>query len=187
MYSVNIVRFRDKLQKDQDNLSVRRKLHENYEWLESFWREKYNGENLIDQFSREFNDFYWELEDVREIARRFSSYPPVGNSKMNFDPSESLKRATYYLRFHCELHEEGFPELEDDEKSTGANWTKSKLNALLTMTKQVRDNLFHGQKMQLAEDLYRRNKELVSMAAKVSDLILDNLEEAERHQFKIAE
>jgi hypothetical protein len=187
MYSTNLVRFREKLQKDNENLSARRKLHENYEWLESFWRKKYNGENLIDQFSREFEDFYWELEDFRDIARKFSSYPPVGNSKMNFDPSEKLRRATYFLRHHCDLNEERFPDLEGDEKKTGNKWAKSKLNAVLTMTKQVRDNLFHGQKMQLRDELYKRNKKLVSMAVEVTEVILNNLEKAERSQIEVTE
>ena len=109
----------------------------------------------------------------------------MGSSKINFEPAESVKRATYFLRHHSELHEIEFPDI-DDEKKIGAKWEKSSFNALLTIVKQIRDNLFHGRKMDLAEEQYARNKELVRMAIETTTIVLDKLEQAEYEKTLLA-
>ena len=174
--------FRERLDQDKENLRIRRTLHEHYEWLESYWQNRYNGNNHIDQFDREFGNFYWDRKDTKSIAREFSFYPPVGNSKMNFEPTVSLQRATFYLRYFCDLNEEEFPDTSN-EKEVGGAWTKSPFVALLTIVKQVRDNLFHGRKMELEEPQYTRNKELIGMSVEVTTIVLDNLEKAEENNY----
>ena len=179
MKAFEIRMFREKLSHDKTNLENRRTLHEHYEWLESYWQNKYKGNNHIDKFVEEFGEHYWEIPAIKEIARKFSFYPPVGSSKKDFEPTESILRATFCLRYFSDLHEEEFPDL-DNEKETGEKWTKSSFNALLTILKQIRDNLFHGRKMELAPEQYNRNKELIALSVELTTLILDNLENAEK-------
>lgn len=179
MKAFEIRMFREKLSHDKINLENRRTLHEHYEWLESYWQNKYKGNNHIDKFVEEFGEHYWEIPAIKEIARKFSFYPPVGSSKRDFEPTESILRATFWLRYFSDLHEEEFPDL-DKEKETGEKWTKSSFNALLTILKQIRDNLFHGRKMELAPEQYNRNKELIALSVELTTLILDNLENAEK-------
>lgn len=50
----------------------------------------------------------------------------------------------------------------------------------------MRNNFIHGQKRKVSKDTYQRDKDLVSMAAQVTDIILENLEEAEVFQSKSA-
>ncbi len=169
--------FREKLFKDNDNLVARRILHENYEWLESYWHDKYKGNNHIDKFTNDFNSFYWNLPEIKKISKKFSFYPPVASSNRNFEPTEAIKRATYFLRHHSELHDD-FPDT-NNEKEIGLKWTKSSFNALLTIVKQIRDNLFHGRKMDIEEERYNRNKELINMAVEATTDILEKLEQAE--------
>ena len=78
---------------------------------------------------------------------------------------------------------EEFPDL-DNEKVTGKKWTKSCFNALLTIIKQIRDNLFHGRKIELAPEQYNRNKELIGLSVELTTVILDNLENAEKETNK---
>ncbi|AGA80114.1 hypothetical protein [Echinicola vietnamensis] len=180
MKALQIRLFRERLAQDKENLSIRRTLHEHYEWLESYWQNRYNGNNHIDQFDKEFGEFYWARKDTKSIARKFSSYPPVGSSRMDFEPTVSLQRATFYLRYFCDLFEEKFHDTSN-ENEIGEAWTKSPFVALLTIVKQVRDNLFHGCKMELDEPQYTRNKELIGMSVEVTTIVLDNLEKAEEN------
>jgi hypothetical protein len=174
--------FRNRLSQDKENLEIRRTLHEHYEWLESYWQNRYKGNNHIDQFDKEFGRFFWDRDGTKLIARKFSFYPPVGSSKKDFEPTVSLQRATFYLRHFSELIEEGFPDTSN-EREIGELWTKGSFVALLTIVKQIRDNLFHGRKMELAEPHYTRNKELIGMAVETTSIILDNLEEGEEKNY----
>jgi len=178
MKAYEIKMFRERLEEDPDNRDSRRSLHEQFEWLEAYWQENYKGNNNVDKFCEEYDEFYWNIPDLKEVALRLAGYPPVGSSKNNFDPTESVQRATYFLRHNSDLMEDGFPE-EDHEIATANKWTKSSFNALLTVVIQVRNNLFHGRKMDLEKIPYDRNKELVSMAAEIVHLILDKLDQAE--------
>lgn len=178
MLATQIRLFRERLAQDKENLDLRRTLHEHYEWLESYWQNKYKGNNHIDRFGNEVGDYYWNMKATKTIAKKFAFYPPVGSSKNNFEPNVTIQRATFYLRYYSDLFEEEFPDTSD-EKEIGGLWRKSSFVALLTIVKQIRDNLFHGRKMELEELQYTRNKELISMSVEVTSIILDKLEEAE--------
>lgn len=171
--------FREKLKLDSENATLRRQFHEQYEWIEAYWDERYK-KNQLDRFSEEFGDFYWNLIELREIAHLFAMYPPVGSSTLGFEPSLTIKRATYHLLYFSNVLEEEFPEI-GDQKKLGAEWKKNSFSAVLTIIKQIRDNLFHGKKMEIAELQYERNKELVGFGVNFTTLILDNLENAEKN------
>ena len=51
--------------------------------------------------------------------------------------------------------------------------------ALMYIVRQIRNNLFHGNKLEIKEDQYQRNKKLVQTAASITKVILDNLKNAE--------
>jgi len=179
MKAYEIEMFRQRLAEDPDNLNIRRTMHEQYEWLDSYWKEKYGDANQIDKFCDEYEKFYWECAEVREVARKLSFYPPVGSSSYNIEPTPQIQRATYYLKHKSNLVEGGFPKNEAEE-ALASQWKKSSFNALLTIVKQIRDNLFHGQKMDLEENQYKRNKELVTMGANLTTVVLNRLGEAEQ-------
>jgi len=180
MLATQIRLFREKLAQDKENLDVRRTLHEHYEWLESYWQNRFKGNNHIDKFDKELGEYFWNLKQTKTIAYKVAFYPPVGSSKNDFQPSISIQRATYFLRYFSDLFEEEFPDTSN-EKEIGILWNKSSFAALLTIVKQVRDNLFHGRKMELEEPQYTRNKELITMCVEVTTIILDNLEQAEKN------
>ena len=49
----------DKICSDKEHQTDRRVLHETYEWLENFWRYKYQkGNNSIDDFIKEKAHFF---------------------------------------------------------------------------------------------------------------------------------
>lgn len=179
MNAIHIKLFREKLNLDQENSNLRKTFHEQYEWLEAYWDERYKN-NPLDRFSSEFGDFYWNIKEIKEVAHILAMYPPVGSSTLAFEPSPTIKRATFHLLYFSDVLEEPFPEIENN-KEVGAEWKKNSFNALLTIVKQIRDNLFHGKKMELAEDQYERNKELVGFGVNFTTLVLDNLEQAENH------
>lgn len=61
-------------------------------------------------------------------------------------------------------------------------WTSgdhAAFKALMYIVRQIRNNLFHGNKLEIEEAQYKRNKELVQIAASITEVILNNLKNAE--------
>jgi hypothetical protein len=169
--------FRERLESDPDNLQARRTFHEHYEWLESFWLDKYKN-NHIPKFAREYNSYYWTLPDLIKSTRILSAYPPIGSSKLlDFDPTPTIKKATFYLKYHNDIFLPEYPEFEN-EKEIGSQWSATPLEAILAILEQIRNNLFHGKKMDLEPEKYTRNKELIANAVELTTILLDKLEEA---------
>lgn len=180
MKAYEITMFRDRLSNDPENLNIRRTFHEHYEWLDAYWAENY-GSNSISKFCKDHETFYWDIISIREIARKFCFYTPVASSSYNFEPTKPIKSATYYLKHKGNLVQGG-PN-DDYEEQIAEGWKKSPFEALLTILKQIRDNLFHGKKMELEAEQYQRNKDLISMAVTATAIILDNLEKAEATKY----
>ena len=177
MHGAEITLFRKKLNQDIENKRARQTFHEQYEWLDAYWDEKYKS-NEIRQFSKEFHSFYWKIKELTEIAREYSIITPVGNSDLGFEPTLDIERATFYLKYKCDLHNIQLIEVETEIEKAN-DWKYSAFYALMLILKQIRDNLFHGKKMELNNEPYERNKLLVDLASKATTIILDNLEEAE--------
>ncbi|WP_052591925.1 hypothetical protein [Aureispira sp. CCB-QB1] len=177
MISENIIEFRSKLYKDLEALEYRRILHENYEWLESYWQQQFRGNNGIQQFCDAHGNFYWEIDCVIDIAKEFSILRPVGNSNQGFNPSENILRATYCLKYNSNLFDE--IEVIKDEQEIANLWQGTPFKAVFEIVKQIRNNLFHGQKMELEDGQFNRNKLLVKHAVNFTSCLLDNLIEAE--------
>jgi hypothetical protein len=182
------------IRRDDDHHSCRRVLHENYEWLEHFWRYKYNhGDLSIDDFIRDKGTFFWAMNEIKELAKEFASIECVGSNKEpEYAQSEEIARATMYLRYHCSLFDDKTPTCEGImcrqhkiDKGTcspenGLLWKGrynpiSAFKALVYIVRQIRNNLFHGHKLSLDPVQYERNKILVSLASRVTEILLANL------------
>jgi hypothetical protein len=185
------------IQADKEHHNDRRVLHENYEWLEHYWRYKYrNGDNSINDFIVEKGKFYWGLEIIRNFAREFASMECVGSNKNDrYAQTDEIARATMYLRYSCNLLNEETPTcnlIKCRPHKIGENicikenallWKRSfdstfAFKALLYIVRQIRNNLFHGHKLSLEPEQFERNKILVRLSAQVTGILLDNLVES---------
>lgn len=185
----------NKIRSDNDHLNDRRVLHENYEWLEHFWRKKYNREDQsIDDFITEKANFYWNTSEIKNFAKELASIECVGsNRKPNYTQNQEIAKATNYLRFYCILFEKNTPvcnsipcrqhktQIAVCSAATGRLWhTNDNSNfaafkALIYIIRQIRNNLFHGHKMTLDNEQFQRDKILVSIAARTSNFLIDHL------------
>lgn len=169
--------FRERLKNDPENLLQRRQFHEQYEWLEAYIDERYSN-NHIERFSNEFGKFLWKFDEIKSVAHSFALYPPIGSSSLGFEPTLTIKRATFHLLYFSGVLEEEFPEINND-KEIGQKWMKNSFNALFVIVKQIRDNLFHGKKIEIEEEQYQRNKELITLGVEFTTFVLEKLEDAE--------
>lgn len=159
MMDINEIRaFRERLASDPENREARRSLHENYEWLEGYWRSQFGG-NFFDQVWQAYGEYYWQsFPRLKEIATEFANQKPVGNNQnIDYAPSGEVITATNVLMVLDKT-----PQLH--------------FRALMIIVRQIRNNMFHGKKMDIVDETqYQRNKELVRFAAEITGLILDNL------------
>ncbi|MBN1364692.1 MAG: hypothetical protein JW976_07810 [Syntrophaceae bacterium] len=157
-----VLKFRRRLESDPDNLDARRSFHENYEWLEGYWLSKF-GEYHFDKVWKKYGNYYWQnLPEIQQISRKFADLRPVGNNEnLNYEPTQEVITATNLLQ-------------------TLNKTPNTHFRALMIIVRQIRNNLFHGKKMELSDELqYQRNKELVKLAKLVTEVILESLIDAE--------
>jgi len=160
--AIEIADFRRRLEADPENREARRSFHENFEWLEGYWRSQF-GDHYFDVAWDKYGDYFWEhVREVQQVAQVIAGLPPVGNNKdKNYEPSMEVKQATKLLQTLNETPKHHF-------------------RALMLIVWQIRNNLFHGKKMELTDERqYQRNKDLVMLATEVTEAILGNLVEAE--------
>ncbi len=189
----------DRIQSDKEHHRDRRNFHENYEWLEHFWRYKYKkGDNSIDDFITQKGQFYWNIKSIRVLAKEFASIECVGSNKdPDYAQTLMIAQATMYLRYICNLYDKDTPTCDTIScrehkirkghctKSNALLWKKDfdpvfAFRALMFIVRQVRNNLFHGHKISVEPDLFKRNKVLVELSAQVTEVLLTNLFESER-------
>jgi len=182
------------LQSDENHCIDRRTLHENYEWLEYFWRSKYkNGDSSVNDFIDDRGKFFWNLDLIKVLAHEFASIECVGSNKSsNYTQSEEIARATMYLRYCCNLFDDDIPSCDSIEcrqykknkglctKQSALKWKNNydeifAFKALIYIVRQIRNNLFHGHKMTIEPIQFERNKRLVSLAAQVTGILLEKL------------
>jgi len=147
-------------QMDPENLENRRRFHENYEWLEGYWRDRW-WTNGFKKFHENLGGYYWSIDGLRDLAHELAKMGPIGDStKPNYEPNQNVIEATQKLLAAKEGDEELF-------------------NATMILIRQIRNNLFHGRKMEISDhDAYERNKKLVHLARQITDILLDELEQA---------
>lgn len=186
-----IQNFRRKIASDAEYRRSRRDFHENYEWIEAYWRERFDD---VDQFCRMCGPRFWSLEEVRNSAREFALEECVGNSENpSYEQTREIAKATMYLRYRAGLWEteDKIPDCSTvgcrESKSVKGwcneimadQWTSGEhaaFKALVYIVRQIRNNMFHGHKLELESSQYDRNKRLLKIAATVTGVILDNLE-----------
>ncbi|GAA0890364.1 hypothetical protein GCM10009122_00420 [Fulvivirga kasyanovii] len=170
--------FREKIAKDTEYNDCRERFRNNYEDIEAIIGDR---RNLINNVAQKANqNKLWEQEGIKSAARKLCCLTPVGNKDRGFEAGTNILRATYFLRHHTGLFDkwDGFLEDLDDvnEIEIGSHWKgKDPILAVLTIVKQIRDNLFHGGKVQLENKVYERNKVLICLASEILDIVLKNI------------
>jgi hypothetical protein len=179
---------------DEQYSKDRKILYENYEWLEAYWRNKYNrGDQSIDSFILDEGFTCWQKDEIRKYAKILAENECVGSSRItNYEQNLEIAKATMYLRYFSGLFANSEPSCvsvpcREYKKATnfcteanGRLWTStdypySSFKALMYIVRQVRNNLFHGHKMTLIESQYSRNKLLVSVCSTVAKKLIDDL------------
>lgn len=192
--------FRRKIADDKEYHRSRQDFHENYEWLEAYWRGKFRSPDKfrsLGKFCEEYGPYFWSLKKIQDLAKEFAFDECVGNSdNPSYEQKQDIAKATMYLRYNAGFttSEGTIPDCSTigcrNKKSskgwcneTYANqWTigdHAAFMALMYIVRQIRNNLFHGNKLEIEEDQYMRNKKLVQTAASITKVILDNLKNAE--------
>jgi hypothetical protein len=168
MNAFDILSFRQHLEmNDPENKELRRTFHENYEWLDGYWRSNWKkaGNNAIFLFCETFGEYFWQnFPRIGELASSMGRLGLIGNSiKEDYSSTPQIVKATLLLR-----SSDGSP--------------VERFKSMMELVKQIRNNLFHGGKMELVEpEVYERNKNLVRHGAEITTILLDYLELAERN------
>lgn len=187
--------FRRKLVEDCCYHKFRQDFHENYELIEGYCRA-----NSIDcdRFCIKYSAYFWSLPRIQELSKKFAFSECVGKSdKSNYEQTEEIAKATMYLRYNASLSApDGIPDCSSigckNNKSSKGWCTRTYANrwvigdyaafkALMYIVRQIRNNLFHGKKMELDGEQYERNKRLIETAAEITKEILNNLQAAENY------
>ncbi len=188
--------FRRRLTEDCCYNETRREFHENYEWIEAYIR---GNSMTFDAFCNKYGSFFWSLSRIQELATSFAFDECVGNSDTaDYEQTQHIAKATMYLRYKAGLAISngripdcssigcrGFKSSMGWCNEDYANrWTKgdhAAFMALMYIVRQIRNNLFHGNKFELLNPQYERNKKLIKTATEITKEILDNLVNAEIH------
>jgi hypothetical protein len=176
----------------------------NYSLVEALWTDIQELGN-IDRFCEKFAHYYWNIPAIKEMARRFTTIECVGSSRLNRygnEQTEEIAQATSFLRHVTGLLSKGEAincdiigcrhskkeKLICNPKSA-ASWANRRdhvndadyasFKALLYIVRQIRNNLFHGNKFDLEREQKKRNIMLIKTASETMEIILDNLGEAE--------
>jgi len=148
----------------------------------------------LDKFCQRFGDYYWNLEELRESAWELAGQGCVGKSTDEYKPSDEVIKATMFL-----LHKTEIKPGKDEVPGCDAvnchktrhglqlcnapqqadEWNRSGFKAAMYIVRQIRHNLFHGRKLEVEPRQYERNRQLVSSAQQITDLLLEHLVEAE--------
>ncbi len=191
----NVIQY---IKNDSNHHSDRRMLNENYEWLEHFWRYNYGqNDNSINNFITAKGEYYWESEAIRNLAKEFAAIECVGsNQRPDYIQNQEIARATMYLRYSCNLFAKDVPdcisiECRNHKINTGFCNEENALlwngnfdqifafKALMYIIRQVRNNLFHGHKLSVEPIQFNRNKILVKLSSRVTEVLLENLIDSE--------
>jgi len=198
----DIMDFREKIRNDKSYHELRRDFHENYEWLEAYWRGIYGRQGRVgslDDFCKKYGAYFWSFKKIRDLAKIFAFDECVGKSENpSYEQTQEIAKATMYLRYKVGFtNSEGkIPDcstigcIQHKSRKGWCNvsfanlWTSDNhaaFKALMYIVRQIRNNLFHGNKIELFDKPYERNKKLVQTAASITKVILDNLKNAEKN------
>lgn len=193
MISIEILK---RIKSDKKYYADRTSFHHNYELLERFWKEQYgNKDNSFTLFIKEFGAELWSIRGIQKLATQFASIECAGSSNNDdFIQTQDLAKATMYLRYFSSLFKKTYPKCDEIgcryykqelgycTKANGRKLTKkdypySSFNALMIIVRQIRNNLFHGSKFSFENQQYLRDKKLITLSAKTTQIIIDNLNE----------
>ena len=163
----------------------------NYSLLEAYWIDTEELQN-IDNFCKKFSNYYWSKSKIKEYAIIYASIECIGSSRIDRygrTPSNEIIQITMFLRDELNICYENINIL--DTTLNGNQWKNRSDNesnkeytsfrALMYIIRQIRNNLFHGNKFDLETEQHHRNKILIKTATKIVKLILDELSNAEQN------
>lgn len=192
MQAEELVRLIERLREDPEYHEMRRDFHEMHEWLEGYWRQYPNMGNM-DKFCECLGDYYWTLDELRNLAWDLASQGCVGNSTTGYIPTQEVIKATMFLLHRAEIKgdKNQVPSCDAmdchktrhgllcNAQQRADEWNRSGFKAVMYIVRQIRNNLFHGRKLEVEPRQYERNRQLVSSAQQITDLLLEHLVEAE--------
>jgi hypothetical protein len=189
MTAEEIQLFRHRLQSDEEYREARRAFHEAYEWLEGYWRTN-RQVGTFGSFCDRFGAYFWNsVPEVRGLAGRLACEGFVGDSMRNFRPNDRVIRATMFLLYKADfVSQDALANCEGNMRRRNPDlcrpeiaecWTGDAFEAMMEIVRQIRNNLFHGRKMEFDGEQYDRNRRLIILARDITQTLLDNLVEAD--------
>lgn len=85
------------------------------------------------------------------------------------------------MKYQSDLFEVDEFDNSQNEIEHANNWTSDSFSALFSIIKEIRDNLFHGRKIDIDLLQDERSKVLVQIGANLTDVLLAHLIEAEEN------
>lgn len=170
--------IRRRLEDDSEKYRRRLEFMADYEWLEGYWNEAFDG---LSSFVQKTCDYYWRHESVKEAGRRYAGMECVGNSDWDaYLQTGEIGKATMHLRYHAGLFAGEAPTCENLDCRTrkrktghcrpekGTEWPTGNhggFKAVMEITRQIRNNLVHGNKLQIEVEQLERNHAIIEAAA----------------------
>jgi hypothetical protein len=163
-----------------------------YSLLEAYWKDSEELENM-DRFCKKYSSYYWNKNKIKKFTKTFASIECVGSSKINRygrTPSDEIVQVTKFLRDELNIIYNGNNIFSSENRNlTGEQWKQRRDNesdieytsfrALMYIIRQIRNNLFHGNKFDLETEQQERNKLLINTSIKTVKFILNHLSKAE--------
>lgn len=161
----------------------------NYSLLEAYWTDTEELKD-IDNFCKSHSHYYWSKPEIKEYAGVYADIECVGSSRIDrygSIPSDEIIQVTMFLRNKLNIN---CKDMANSDRELGNQWKNRRdhkgneeyasFKALMYIIRQIRNNLFHGNKFDLEKDQHIRNKKLIKTAKKATKLILKELSNAER-------
>jgi len=163
-----------------------------YSLLEAYWKDSEELGN-IDNFCKKYSTYYWNKNKIKKFAKTFASIECIGNSKINRygrTPSDEIVQITKFLRNELNVSYNGNDILSSENRRlTDEQWKQRRDNdigieytsfrGLMYIIRQIRNNLFHGNKFDLETEQQKRNRLLINTSIKTVKFILNHLSKAE--------
>lgn len=132
---------------------------DNYAYIESYCRNKYNNGNYLDFLSKETKLVETCLAEIIEIIE----LDYIRSNSYGFQVNPSVKNATDFLR----------NKLLD--KKIELKYTKNLDRAIFVILQAIRDNIIHHGKMETDEAQYQRNFILIKNASLITSCLVNDL------------
>lgn len=140
----------------------RHNFREYYTALENFWKTNKVKSNPLDWLSNRID--LTNEEKIKEDIINLITLDYVKANDFRFEVKPLIRNATNFLR----------NELLQEQNEH--NFNKNKTMAILLIIEQIRNNITHDGKIELEENQYNRNEELILYSQNILEYIVQNIE-----------